>query len=53
MSSSSSSLIDSLDSIFLPKTIKEDLSHVGWCDAMLEEIKALNDNYTYELVDLP
>jgi hypothetical protein len=29
------------------------LSHLGWYDAMLEEIKALDDNHTQELVDLP
>src|SRR5262249_55073732 len=46
----SSSLVASLDSVSIPKIVKEALSHPGWYAAMLEEIKALDDNYTWELV---
>lgn len=52
LSLSSSSFIISLDSIFLPKTVKETLSHSGWDNAMLEEIQALDENHTWDLVDL-
>ncbi|KAK3005987.1 hypothetical protein RJ639_016554 [Escallonia herrerae] len=41
LSSSSSSLIVSLDSVSIPKTVKDALSHPGWHNAMLEEIQAL------------
>ncbi|KAH0781650.1 hypothetical protein KY290_001248 [Solanum tuberosum] len=41
------------DSIFVPKTMKEDLSHPGWSNAMLEEIHALEENHTWDLVDIP
>lgn len=46
LSPSSNSLIAALNSISIPKTVKEALSHLGWHDAMLEEIKALDDNHT-------
>ena len=53
LSSSSSVFITSLNSIPIPKTVKEALSHSGWHDAMIEELRALDDNQTWELVDLP
>ena len=53
LSSSSSVLIASIDSISAPKTITEALNHPGWKNVMLEEIYALEDNYTWKLVDLP
>ena len=53
LSSSSSVLISSIDSISAPKTITEALNHPGWKNVMLEEIYALEDNYTWKLVDLP
>jgi hypothetical protein len=53
LSSSSSSLIASLDSISIPKRVREALSHPGWNNAMLEEIQALDDNHTWDLVCLP
>ncbi|RVW95925.1 putative mitochondrial protein [Vitis vinifera] len=43
----------SLDSISAPKTIIEALNHPGWKNAMLEEIRALEHNHTWKLVDLP
>ncbi|OIT32260.1 hypothetical protein A4A49_57773, partial [Nicotiana attenuata] len=51
LSSTSRSMIVSLDSISVPKTVKA-LNHLGWSDAMLEEIHALEDNHTWDLVDL-
>ncbi|KAK3003550.1 hypothetical protein RJ639_019485 [Escallonia herrerae] len=41
------------DSVSIPKTMKEALSHPGWHNAMLEEIQALDDNHTWDLVNLP
>ena len=51
MSSHSCSFIASLDSS--PSHFREDLSHLGWCSAMIEEMDALNDNGTWDLVQLP
>ncbi|RVW36659.1 Retrovirus-related Pol polyprotein from transposon RE1 [Vitis vinifera] len=53
LSSSSSVLVASIDSISVPKTVTEALNHPGWKNAMLEEIYALEDNHTWKLVDLP
>ncbi|RVW75547.1 Retrovirus-related Pol polyprotein from transposon RE1 [Vitis vinifera] len=53
LSSSSSVLVASIDSISVPKTVTEALNHPGWKNAMLEEICALEDNHTWNLVDLP
>ena len=44
MSSQSCSFIASLDSISLPSTFQEALSHLGWHSAMIEEMDALNEN---------
>lgn len=33
--------------------MKEALTNPGWHDAMLEEIHALDENHTWDLVDLP
>lgn len=52
-SPSSSYLITSINSIFTPKTANEDLNHPGWYNAMFEEINALDENHTYDHVDLP
>ena len=50
LSSQSCSFIASLDSILLPNTFQEGLSHPGWCSAMIEEMDALNGNGTWNLV---
>ncbi|OIT02030.1 putative mitochondrial protein, partial [Nicotiana attenuata] len=52
LSSTSRSMITSPDSS-VPKKVKEALNHPKWSDAMLEEIHALEDNHTWDLVDLP
>ena len=49
MSSHSCSLIASLVSISLPNIVLEDLSHLGWRSAMMEEIQALDDNGTWNI----
>ena len=49
----SCSFIASLDSISLPNTFQQPLSHPGWCSAMIEEMDALNGNDTWNLVHLP
>ena len=53
LSSHSCSFIASLDSISLPNTVHEALSHPGWHSAMIEEMQALDDNGTWNLVRLP
>ena len=53
LSSQSCSFIASLDSISLSNTFQEALSHPGWRSAMIEEIDALNENGTWNLVHLP
>lgn len=53
LSASSCSFIASLDSISIPKTVREALSHQGWRSAMIEEMDALDKNGTWDLVDLP
>ena len=53
MSSSSCSFIVSLDSINLPNIVHEALSHPGWRSAMVNEMQALYDNGTWDLVPLP
>ncbi|RVW81598.1 Retrovirus-related Pol polyprotein from transposon RE1 [Vitis vinifera] len=53
LSSSSNVLVASIDSISVPKTVTEALNHPGWKNAMLEEIYALEDNHTWQLVNLP
>ena len=47
LSSHSCSLIAYLVSISLPNTVLEALSHLGWRNAMMEEIQALDDNGTW------
>ena len=53
LSSSSCSFIASLDSISLPNTVREALSHPGWRSVMVDEMQALDDNGTWDLVPLP
>ena len=53
LSSSSRSFVASLDSVTLPKTVHDALSHPGWRTAMIEEMQALDANGTWTLVDLP
>ena len=53
MSSRSCSFIASLDSISLSNKIFEALAHPGWRSAMIEEMNALTDNGTWDLVRLP
>ncbi|GJZ50580.1 retrovirus-related pol polyprotein from transposon TNT 1-94, partial [Tanacetum coccineum] len=36
-----------------PKNFKEAISDPGWCDAMTSELKALEENGTWELTSLP
>lgn len=43
---SSCSFITFIDSISLPKTVKEAMSHHEWYNAMIEEMKALDHNGT-------
>ena len=52
LSSSSCSFIPSLGPISLPNTVYEALSHPSWRSAMVEEIQALDDNGTWNLIQL-
>ncbi|KAA0033069.1 Cysteine-rich RLK (RECEPTOR-like protein kinase) 8 [Cucumis melo var. makuwa] len=45
--------ITSLDSTSIPNTVHEALSHPGWQNAMIEEMTALDDNDTWDLVSRP
>ncbi|XP_062109912.1 uncharacterized mitochondrial protein AtMg00810-like [Humulus lupulus] len=53
LSSSSCSFIASIDSILIPKTIRDAISHPSWHNAMIDEMNALDDNGTWDMVDLP
>ncbi|KAJ9180876.1 hypothetical protein P3X46_009068, partial [Hevea brasiliensis] len=53
LSSCSRCFVTSLDSVPIPNTVGEALSHPGWCDAMKEEMEALDANGTWELLPLP
>ena len=53
MSSHSCSFIASLDSISLLNKVSEALAHLGLRNAMIEEMDALTDNDTWDLVRSP
>ena len=53
LSSHSCSFIASLDSIPLPNKVSKAPSHPSWRSAMIEEMDALTDNGTWDLVRLP
>ena len=53
LSSSSCSFIAFLDSISLPNIVHEASSHPGWRGAMADEMQALDDNGTWDLVPFP
>ena len=46
-------IITSLDSISLPNKVSKVLAHLGWRSVMIEEMDALTDNGTWDLVCLP
>ena len=52
LSSHSCSFIASFDSISLPNKVSKALAHPGWRSAMIEEMDALIDNDTWDLVRL-
>ena len=53
LSSPYSTFISTLSFVSLPNTIHEVLSHLGWKQAMVEEIDALHSTGTWDLVPLP
>ena len=53
LSSHSCSFIASLDSISLPNKVSEAPTHPGWHSAIIEEMNALTNNGTWDLVCLP
>nr|CAD1839614.1 unnamed protein product [Ananas comosus var. bracteatus] len=52
LSSSSRCFITSLESVSIPKSVVEALSHPGWRAAMEKEMTALDANSAWELVSL-
>lgn len=53
LSSSTCSFIASLDSIFILNTVHEALSPPKWHNAMIKEMTTLDNNGTWNLVNLP
>ncbi|KAJ9538575.1 hypothetical protein OSB04_031308 [Centaurea solstitialis] len=53
LSTASRSLVASLDSTPTPKTVGDALAHLGWRNAMIEEMNTLKHNNTWTLVELP
>lgn len=53
LSSSLRSFVASIDSISVPKSILEALSHTSWRTTMEEEMMVLEQNQTWDLVNLP
>ena len=53
LSSSSCFFIAFLDSMSFPNIVCEALSHPGWHSAMVDEMEALDDKGTWDLVPLP
>ena len=53
LSSHSCSFIASLDFISLPNKVSKALAHPGWRSAMIDEMDALINNGTWDLVYLP
>lgn len=47
------SLVSTLDSILVPKIVKEALTHSEWRVTIIEEMNALDHNDTWALMDLP
>ena len=47
------SFVFSLSSLTVPNNIHEALDHPGWRQAMIDEMQALENNGTWELVPLP
>ncbi|KAJ9162828.1 hypothetical protein P3X46_022570, partial [Hevea brasiliensis] len=45
--------VTTLSNVFVPKTVREALEHPGWRNAMVEEMTALHNNGTWDLVPLP
>ena len=53
LSPSYCSLLSSVSSVTIPKTVKETLDHLGWRQAMIAEMQALEHSNTWELMPLP
>ncbi|RVX20561.1 Retrovirus-related Pol polyprotein from transposon RE2 [Vitis vinifera] len=53
LSSPYSAFVSAISSVSLPKSTPEALSHLGWRQAMVDEMAALHSNGTWDLVVLP
>jgi len=45
--------LSSISSVTIPKSVRDALAHSGWRQAMLDELGALHNSGTWELVPLP
>ena len=52
LSSSYSAFVSTLSSVSVPQSVHEALSHLGWKQAMVEEMTALHSSGTWDLVTL-
>lgn len=50
---SSRTFVSRLDSVSVPNTLSQAIAHDGWRHAMEEEMAALDENQTWDLVSLP
>ena len=53
LSESNKSFVNQLSTIVIPNNVQEALTDPRWKNAMNEEMKALQQNETWELVDCP
>ena len=53
LSSPNSAFVSTLFSVYVPQTVHEALSHLGWKQAMVEEMVALYSSGTWDPVTLP
>lgn len=53
LSSTHRGFLSSLDAIVIPTSVEEALKNPKWKEAMLEEMRALNKNHTWDLVAKP
>nr|KYP72342.1 Retrovirus-related Pol polyprotein from transposon TNT 1-94 [Cajanus cajan] len=53
LSSSQYTCLSSISSVSIPKTVGDALAHPGWRQAMIDELCALQNNGTWDLVPLP
>jgi hypothetical protein len=53
LSESNQSFVNQLSTVFIPNSVQEALTDPRWRAAINEEMKSLQENKTWELVDRP